>query len=152
MPNNNKEHKNSCKTARRKGIRKHLHHDTGLPCHAVSSGHTFDFANPSVLAYEPNAKRRKIFEALDISLDNNLCNLNTGRYFDENWLAYLKFFKSCRSSESLRSGDDLEVQQITNAETLVDVPVTGHNSPADDRRHSDLAQSDTTRSSPQPAQ
>ena len=68
--------------------------DTGLPYHVFMTGHSFNFENAEILCQESNWRKRKLLEALHIELTPNTCNLHKGKSFDNNWLTFLKYFKT----------------------------------------------------------
>jgi hypothetical protein len=97
-----KEHQYACNNAFQAGCIKHSErNDTGLPAHALSKNHTFDFDNPVVLHIEQNSSKRKFLEAIEILGAKQSVNLCKGRILDPNWAHILSMF-----SESPNSRDN----------------------------------------------
>ena len=76
--------------------------DTGLPYHVFMTGHSFNFENAEILCQESNWRKRKLLEALHIELTPNTCNLHKGKSFDNNWLTFLKYFKTLDNTSEVR--------------------------------------------------
>ena len=70
--------------------------DTGLPYHFLQSGNSFRFEDVKILEHEKDTAKRKVLEAMHISLNSNTCNLNDGKWFDKNWLDALKFLSNAQ--------------------------------------------------------
>ena len=76
--------------------------DTGLPYHVFITGHSFNFENAEILCQESNWRKIKLLEALHIELTPNTCNLHKGKSFDNNWLTFLKYFKTLDNTSEVR--------------------------------------------------
>ena len=109
-----KEHQAACsKVKRKKKLIRDEKHDNGLPFHALSLKHVFDFDKVEILAVEQSFTRRRLLEAMHIQLNSNTCNLQVGKRFDENWKSFFQFFmKQKRFPQAqeelmdLRSGEE----------------------------------------------
>ena len=88
------EQLSDCINAKNKGfVKDSPKNDTGLPKHALNTGHTFNVQSPTILHEDRATYTRKRIEGMYIHLNPTACNNNRSTPLDPIWHGLLSFFK-----------------------------------------------------------